>query len=280
MLALPVWINVAVVIGSALAGVWDGRRLRRRNPGITVERVLGRAPYLYALAVTLAVMVGAHLVLDMRPDLSWHLPEWLQLYYTAIAWGTILAAFSFLFSLGLWFAFIDRHAERFKLAVASVLLLVAVHVAQWQFTRPIAGQLFEKISADGIILQSSDASCAAASGANIAHELGVETTERAMAERFGTTAMGTSAAQVIHGFAAIDITCVRREIDACGLNELAAPAMLFVDHPVIGPESHALFMRARAGEREVWDPLGGRISLESLCSRWRGRALACRRRAR
>lgn len=270
-------MNIILVAGCGIAGVWDARRVRRNHPQAELEAALRHAPYLYGLVVLLAFMFAAHALLEMRPDIAWDLPESLQLYYTAIVWGTILATFAFLFAFALSLAFATAHRERAKLAFAALLLILAVHVAQWQFTRPIAGQLTDRISPDGIILQSSDMSCAAASGANIANELGFDTTEKAMARRFGTTAMGTSAAQVIHGFADIGITCTRTEIDECALDDLDAPAMLFVDHPAIGPESHAVFLRQRDGRREVWDPLGGRISLKSLCSRWRGRALECRR---
>jgi hypothetical protein len=53
-------------------------------------------------------------------------------------------------------------------------------------------------------------------------------------------------------------------------------AMLFIDHPTAGPESHAVARFAHAGTVEVWDPLtGSPISAPSLARNWHGRAVIC-----
>ena len=64
------------------------------------------------------------------------------------------------------------------------------------------------------------------------------------------------------------------------VGHLTVPAMLFIDHPQAGPESHAVaLMEADGGQAVFWDPLHGREqrSFEALRAIWHGRAVLCRR---
>ena len=102
-----------------------------------------------------------------------------------------------------------------------------------------------------------------------------------MAERLGTTVLGTSPAEVIEGLAELGIACRRFEREDADPTALAAPAMLFVDHSATGPESHAVAFLGMDGRRAlVVDPLGGlyKVTPERLSARWHGHALECRRR--
>ena len=54
--------------------------------------------------------------------------------------------------------------------------------------------------------------------------------------------------------------------------------MIFVDHPMTGPESHAVALMATGPKRvEVWDPLWGKRlwSRQELAQRWHGFAIEC-----
>ena len=64
------------------------------------------------------------------------------------------------------------------------------------------------------------------------------------------------------------------------INIVKPPAMLFVDHPQAGPESHVVAYFGSMGDTyEIWDPLDGRIHMdrERLITCWHGRALELRR---
>jgi hypothetical protein len=279
MTPLPLWLNILLMVGPGAAGAADAGRVARKWPDLGLEKVLGKARYLYALLALLLVLFGAHLVLDQRHDLYWLLPLWLELYYTAIVWGTIIALFSFLFGFAITVAFRSRHRERVKLAVAACLLIGAVQFAQWRYSRPLAPELGNTVTPEGIVMQSSGVSCAAASGANIARALGLEKSERDMATLFGTTASGTSAAQVVRGFESLGVECEKRQVEPAEVARLRVPAMLFVDHPSAGPESHAVAAFEREGEIRVYDPLtGSPIGAEVLARSWHGRAVECRLR--
>jgi len=276
MTPLPLWLNLLLVIGLAAVGFGDATRVRRRWPGLGLDEILGKARYLYALVALLGLLFAAHLVLDQRHDLYWLLPIWLELYYMAIVWGTIVGLFAFLFGFALTVAFATGHRERVKLAVAACMLIGAVQFAQWRYSRPIAPELQHWVTAEGIVMQSSGVSCAAASGANIARTLGLQKSERDMAILFGTTASGTSAAQVIRGFEGIGVECEKRQVERAELARLRTPAMLFVDHPSAGSESHAVAALQRDGAIAVYDPLTGTpMGSDVLAGSWHGRSVEC-----
>ena len=279
------WIlNAALVTLFALAGIAAAHRLQRRHPDLTVELTLRRAPYLWVLmplslllllaAVTLMVLHKRH------PSALWALPVWFEYHLLTGTWGSILSLFAFGFALGSAVAMRTRHRERTKLVAASFLLVAAIQVVEWNYTRLVSPILRNDISAAGMVTQTSDVSCAAASGATIARLLGIAKTEQEMADLYGTSALlGTTAAQVVYGNAAIGIASRKVEILDRDPERMAAPAMLFVDHRATGPESHAVaYLGMKEGKAEIWDPIRGlkRLDKTGLTSVWRGRGIEFR----
>ncbi len=279
MVGLPIWLNVLLVIGLAGLGVLEARRLARKEEGLDLANVTGRAPYLYGVAGAVVVFLGALFSLQYFPRLWWELPLLLEYVFTCLTWGSVLALFSFLSALSAAVAYLCGHRERHKLVLAGVLLVAVVQVAQWLYTEPVAPDLTHKITSDGVILQSSGVSCAAASAANMARHHGVSLTEKRAAEVLGTTALGgTSASQVVYGMADLGFDCRRVKVPDDGAARLTLPAMIFVDHPMTGPESHAAALMAVSGDQaEVWDPLWGKrqFSHQELAKRWHGFAIEC-----
>jgi len=279
------WIlNAALVALFALAGIIDARRLQRRYPNLTVEMTLKRAPYLWVLIpLSLLLLLAAITLMVLhkrRPSALWALPVWFEYHLLSAIWAAILSLFAFGFALGSAVAMRTRHRERRKLIAASVLLVASIQVVEWNYTRLISPILRNDISAAGMVTQTSDVSCAAASGATLAGLLGIAKTEREMADLYGTSALlGTTAAQVVYGNAAIGIASRKVEILDRDPERVAAPAMFFVDHPATGPESHAVvYLGMKEGKVEIWDPIRGlkRLDKRGLGSVWRGRGIEFR----
>jgi hypothetical protein len=277
-------VNAALAALFALAGIAAARRLQRRHPDLTVETTLKRSPYLWVLIPLnlLLLVAGVTLMLLQRrhPSALWALPVWFEYHLLIGTWGSILSLFAFVFSLGAAVAMRTRHRERTKFVVAAALLVAAIQTVEWNYARPVAPILRDDISAAGMVTQTSDVSCAAASGATLARLLGMAKTEREMAEFYGTSALlGTTAAQVIYGNATIGIASRKVEVPDRDPERVAAPAMFFVDHPATGPESHAVaYLGMKEGKAEVWDPIRGlkRLDRKSLASVWRGRGIEFR----
>ncbi len=272
---IPISINIAVIVLFALAGFLEARRLLAKNTGLKLEEVLKRARYLYVLIPLVLVPISANMLIKYRLGLFWHMPLWLQYIFMALNWGVVLAIFSFLFALALVVSIYTHHPERWKILIAALLLIIVVQTAQFLYTRPIAPQLGSLVTKDGVVLQTSGVSCAAASGANIARIFGLDKTEKEMAELYGTS-IGTSAAQVIYGMRKLGFICTMRDIKDANPEMLHPPAMIFIDHPETGPESHAVvYAGFTGGKAEIWDPLIGKRFLpkSKLANIWHGRGI-------
>ncbi len=277
MVGIPLWLNILLVIGFIFVGYMECRRLFAKDPYLNMKTVLRRAPYLYALIpLSLILLVVANL---NRPALIWNLPLWIQYHYTALTWGGILAIFAFVFSLASAVAIRTRHRERWKIVVAVTLLILVVEVIQWNYTRPIAPRLKNIVASSGTVMQTSNASCAAASGASIARTFGIQKTEKEMAELFGTTVAGTSGAQVIYGMRKIGIASKKVEVLDSDSERLKSPAMIFIDNQFTGPESHAVaYMGVNQDKAEILDPLEGMrfLTKNQLAKIWHGRGIEFR----
>ena len=277
LVGIPLWLNILLIIGFILLGSMECRRLFIKDSNLDMKTVLKRAPYLHVLIVlSLILLVVANL---NRPRLIWNLPLWLQYHYTALTWGGILVIFAFVFSLASAVALRTQHRERWKIVIAGILLIFVIQVIQWNYTRPIAPRLKDIVATSGTVMQTNNASCAAASGASIVRTYGMQKTEKQMAELFETTVGGTSGAQVIYGMRKIGFSCNKVHVSESNPEKLTAPAMLFVDNQFTGPESHAVaYMGFNKDKAEIFDPLEGRrlLSKNELAKIWHGRGIEFR----
>lgn len=277
MVGIPIWINILLILIVFLFGFLEYKRLSAKDPTLDLTTVLKKAPYLYVLIpLSLILLVVANL---NRPALIWNLPLWIQYHYTALTWGGILAIFAFVFSLASAVAIRTRHRERWKIVIAGILLIFVIEVIQWNYTRPIAPRLKNIVASSGTVMQTSNASCAAASAASIARTFGLQKTEKEMAELFGTTVAGTSGAQVIYGMRKIGIACKKVEVLDSDSERLKSPAMIFIDNQFTGPESHAVaYMGVNQDKAEILDPLEGMrfLTKNQLAKIWHGRGIEFR----
>ena len=277
MVGIPVVLNILIILIFIIVGLLEHRRLLAKDPNLGLETIHKKAPYLFVLLAIILFLFSANLILKCRQSLIWSFPLWLQFYYSTLTWGGILAIFSFIFGLASSSAFQTRHKEKWKIVVSGVLFIAAVQVAQWYYTRPVAPHLEKGVATNGVILQTSGSSCAAASAANILRFFRIEKTEKEMAELFGTTLLtGTSLAQVVFGMQKIGFSCNKAYVSDSNPESLKPPAMIFVDHPVTGPESHAMaYVEYKNGKAEILDPLSGRkfMTKEQLKKVWHGRGV-------
>jgi uncharacterized membrane protein len=269
--------NVLLAALLAALGALACRRLMRRHADLRVENALARAPYLWGLIPASLLLLLANavavVVRKSHPALYWGFPLWLDYSVMQIQWGILTGIFAFTFGLVSTLALRTAHRERHKLLLASVLLVAAIQVMQWNYTRPIAGQLRDEVSPAGMVSQTSPVSCAAASGATILRSFGIAKSERDVAALYGTSILGTSAAQVVYGNARLGIASRKRDLPDRDPARLAPPAMIFVDNPFSGPESHAVaFLGMEGGKAKIWDPLTGlgRFPAPVLASFWKG----------
>lgn len=278
---LPSTSSIALFAASMTCGWLLAGHALGRQPAGTLEQALKVHP-------ASRVLIGIPLVTGILLVIAAVNERWvLSFSFPAMYWGALILWWSLTCSLLALMVFATRAAylrgdgERKKVALVTVLLTIALVIVNFYYPRPIADALEDDISPDGAILQSSDASCAAAAGANIARALGIFASERDVARSMGTTRLwGTNVIQMIIGMQKLGIACESVVTTTENSGELRLPALLLVDHPALGTESHAVAAMRRNGESfEVIDPLLGREtwSRRKLGEVWHGLAVSCRK---
>ncbi len=262
-------------------GFMEARRLAARHKDITLETLHHKARYIYLIVALILIAFAALGIPMMNRTLMWRMPLWFDIHGSDLKFAVLIACFTFLFSLVSSIAMITAHRERKGVLLASTLLIVMFPLFGHQYIDPVYPQLthIKFTGKDDVIYQSSPSSCAAASGANIAHILGVEKTEKQMARLMNTSRLiGTNAGQVIHAMRQLGIECKKKWVEDSDIKSLATPAMLFIDNKDIGPESHAVAFMGREGDNvEIWDPLEGRqmFTANQVKEFWKGKSLEC-----
>ena len=270
--------SFVLIIVSAIIGYYEARRLTSNNAEATLENIHKYARYLYPLAgLSVLVMIIVSVIITV-PSLLIKTPLWFDLYAVPGLYPTLSALFSFLLTLAYFVARLTGHAQKNQLLTAAVLIIAIMPYVQNQYTRPIYSNLTDIKNTDGVYLQSDGSSCAAASGANIARVLGISKTEKEIATLMGTTKLGTSFGQSVYGMNKLGVKCNRIDLKDVDIMLVKPPAMLSVDHEVLGKETHAVaFLGFKNNRAEVLDPLIGRVffSIKDLNKIWHGNGLEC-----
>jgi len=256
------------------AGWAEARRLRSRH-GVTLDDALRRAPHLAAGAALLLLMSTMEVTLVALPELSWYLPVPVEYAYSAIVEAVVLSVGGFTSAVTVTIAFATRHPRRLLLCAPPAALLIGVPVLLHWLLEPIHPTVGNR-ERDGVIMQSTPYTCAPASAANLLRALGVHRSEREVAELFGTTALGTSSAQIIRGMAELDIHCRRADLGRRPLP--VAPAILLFEGARVG-HAVALLEGDHEGGLVIADPLVGRTATTEarLRAERRIRAIECAR---
>lgn len=242
---------------------WTGIR---RSPAIRFCVLL--------LVMTISVLLGCCLsdAFCQRLPLSW------QRNVQRLAWNVILPPLSTLMGwmCGLAVFRKDRQSGFLLRSVGVLGVLLAFLCVR--ANSEIHSQLFEKRSPDGSILQSHSVSCVPASMANALRIHGVEVSEQQVARIVGSTNLGTSVGAMRYGFDRLrcDFRTLTREHS--DISRVQGPAVLIVDHPATGGESHAVLYVGVVGERiELIDPLQGRcfVDVDRFGHFWHGQGVEC-----
>ena len=284
MVALPHWLTLLILLSASSLGAVLAASSLRRIPCLTVENSLRRQPLLFAAICAPALVVAIGYIPPTRLDeWLWYLPLWLHYWAVGLMWTYFGALTAFLGAYTATLAYKTKHRQRNEAALGSIVMLVAVLLPQWTFTRPVAKDLYDNSTRDGIVFQSSGVSCAAASGANIARLLGLrDVDERMAALAMGTTRMGTTMPQAVKGMRTLGIECTPTRISPPEIDRLATPAFLYIDYPGVGRNGHAIALVTQEsnGRYLIIDPLGGKASWsrDQLLEIWHGLSVSCTRK--
>ncbi len=281
MRPLPVIADLLVAVVFAWVGCRHGRTLHRKGVRLASKDAPRRAWLFAALGIFFIFANTALLIIKSYPQWMWFFPAAFEYYAVAIVWLVDVAIMAFAFAADVSMAFHERHRARWPLLVGALLVLPvcgwAFHQSPWA-RRPELKP--PRVSADGIVLQSTSSTCAAATCANIARSFGIEKSEQDMVKLLDTTESGTSPSQIVYGLARLGLTCTKRYVPDLDIAKITPPAVLFTGIEA-APDVHAIaFMGFNGKYVRIWDPMNGEIpeTEEDLKHRWQGRALEVRRR--
>jgi hypothetical protein len=280
MLALPYALTGLVLAVAVACGLLYGRRLHRRGVSLDARLRARELPLIpMTIIVFVAVVVGAN-QLAARPALAWHLPLTIEYYFRPIFWTLKLFFITFPMAAISRLAYLNRHRARHLILTFTLAAIAAVEIQLRLTHRPYLGDAFDKRTPAGIILQSTGATCAAASSANVARAFGLDVNEADLIRILNTTWEGTSPAQVVYGMRSLGLDARKASSARRDLSDITPPAVLFVDFAEL-PDGHAVAYMKREGDQfEIWDPTGGRrlSTAGQVRDTWRGHAVEVRER--
>lgn len=237
-------------------------------------RLRDSAVLMFVIIVT-CVCLACFFLLRSNPGILWNLPIWVELYHLDFFYLFFLFEAAFLCSVVSCVALLTRGRRVWPAVSLACFLMVGFGSYLWDLQRPIADTL-QEYHHDGIIMQTSGSSCAAASLANVLNYLGSHVTEKEAAADLKTSRIGTVSVRILVVARRRGFRAERFRLDASEWGRTPVPSVIFIDHPAAGREGHAVaLMRRGNGIFEIWDPLAGRLfySKEGLQRVWHGRGI-------
>jgi hypothetical protein len=274
--------TLLLFLTSGYVGHREYQRLVKRWPDASLTNFHLKPGWVRFVLLFLVILMGPSLYLVMHRPSLWLLPDWLEL--SLLWWSNGMGAALFGILLGLaWGAFKREALPNARALVLTVNLCQAglLLMTAW-LQRVVVADLSDTKWTGKMLLQTSGSSCAPASAANVAGLLGLHYSERDMGRFMSTRAAGTSPAFIIRGLRQAGITGRKFADAAVNLEALPLPAILIVDHPAAGPESHAVVAVKYDAEKktlEIWNPLtGSEIMTRTELKRiWSGHGIACQK---
>jgi len=253
-----------------------GKKAAAADTELTVENALKRKKWLIYFTAVTALLLSGTLIGYLHDGSTQKLPLLLQRHIGSINWLILSVGFSTIAGYTLALAYKQKHEQSRALSLACGVLIFVGIVTFHRYFAPISNTLGPQQTSQGVILQSHNSTCAAASLANIAATYSIELTERQAAELLGTSDMGSSGGQIRYAIAQVGLHYTDIQLTERDLSRVEAPAMLFIDHPAVGEEGHAVSYMGKTPQGfEIWDPLTGKEfwSSKDGVSRWRGKGI-------
>ena len=206
------------------------------------------------------------------------LPLTLQQMAEPLVWLLSVPMFAAFAGWLTYFAIRTHDPQSGFLLRSMTLMGVLLLLTGFRANAGVSHLLWQRVTPDGIVLQTSHFSCVAATVANMAGLCGQAISEKEAAELMRTTRSGTSMAGIRSGLTKLGIPHQTLPRSQNLISRIDFPALLLVDHPTAGYESHALLYRQPQGDRfELWEPMDGRLLMTEaqIATFWHGRGVTC-----
>ncbi|NQZ66627.1 MAG: hypothetical protein HRT89_01030 [Lentisphaeria bacterium] len=255
-------------------GILAARLIRKKKPELAFDDLL-KEKWIGAVSVAVMLILFLLLPANLSDEVCQKYPILIQGYLYSIVINVIMNIFTFFMILLLSYGFIKKSLK--KRHITYPIALIIFFVIYYQLDAPLGGIENKKI--EGVVLQTTGSTCAAATLANILSLYGHDKREREMALELHTKIIGTTNGQMRYLLSRYNIRWRDINKRSLSLADIQCPAILNVDHPVVGKESHAVaYMKMlREGSYEIWDPLSGLEvwSAKTVAEVWHGTGIEC-----
>lgn len=201
-----------------------------------------------------------------------------QKYAMVITWMVIISYLAFLSAFVLSITYRVKK-EKFKpYLIALVLLNVLLFINHHQKNSYGGDLVKENNISNMFIKQSTNFSCTSASIATITRSFDLNVSEKEIAKLSRLTKLGANSGQVRFTLHKLGIKYHSLTGKFVSPNKIKAPAILYVDNPIVGFEGHAIvYLGKNHYGFKIWDPVGLNIYLseEELREIWHGNGIEC-----
>jgi hypothetical protein len=274
-----IFISLLLQISSLFLGyILAQKILTKHSSNLTFEQIHSNSKVLWFVTFIglLFIFVGAYSF--HNDDFFLMFPLLYQKYAMVITWVVIIMYLAFLSGFTLSITH-KLKKEKFKtyliaLVILNILLLVNHEQKNAYDGMHVKGNNTSKM----FTKQSTNFSCTSASVATLAKTLDINVSEKKVAQLSRLTKRGANAGQVRFALNKLNIkyhSLTQRFIDP---NKIKAPAILYVDNPIVGFEGHAIVYLGKGHYGyEIWNPVGLHIYLseKELRKIWHGRGIEC-----
>jgi hypothetical protein len=272
----PIYVDILLALFVAGLGAAYALRLFRKGVRLSAPDAPRQAKGLVVAGLGFIFGNAVFLPLKEFPSVAWYLPILIEYYLTPLGWTIELSLMTFAIAGISMLSFLEHHRARWILIGMSLVFFICAESLFQNYARDVVPDTGnQRISADGLLLQTSGSTCAPTACANVARFFGKEISEKEMVELLGTKEHGTSPAQIIYGMQKLGFMCKKRYIHNEDIAQLHTPAILLVNwsNEVDG---HVVVYNGIMDEKaEIWDPVSGKylLKLSLLNSKWHGRAI-------
>jgi len=258
-------------------GYLFGVRAFRENENIDFDRAYTASkPFMMLSATLLALFVVGAITVRFDTILQ-KMPLIYQKYSILYIWslmlGFIALVSGFIVALGL------KLKRKLSSFLPSILLLNTLFLIFYFRVNGYIGDLVkESKRLDGGFLQTTNYTCTSASIATVAIHFGIDIDEKIASKLTRVTKFGADLGQIRYALNQLRIGYETLNEKYKHLKDVKPPAIIFIDHPAIGKEGHAVvFLGLKGKKYKIFDPLiGERLLLaKEIEPIWHGNGVSC-----
>jgi len=273
-----IFFSIVLQVSSFILGHVLAKNVIKRRTRITFEQAYSSSKLLWFITflALFIILIGNYAFHNDAFFLRF--PLLYQKYAMVITWISILMYLAFLsgFTLNITH---KMKKEKFKIYFIALLILNILLLINHHQKNAYGGmEVKDHDSLEVLIKQSTNFSCTSASICTLAKKFDINVSEKEVAKLSRLTKLGANAGQVRFALHKLGINYHTLTSKFTNPHKIKAPAILYVDNPIVGFEGHAIVYLGKSHYGfEIWDPVGLNIymSEEELREIWHGNGIEC-----